>query len=468
MLTLPTAIFANEYSEWEELLAPNATLPSAMNQNDHSNPPPSQDDSQHIEYQILRVDQEILILKAELAYQNGEENTLKNYLNQLDKIGVLPLFQARVTRLKQLQPVTPNISTPIVASHLMIKNGVQPLTFSKDEEEVVAILLPLTGEYEQVGNQLLESLLSGLERIDFLGSLVVLDTMLYEGAFDVWQQVKAYEPSVVFGPLRKSVAAEWQVLNTGIPILYFNEMAFLNGNERAVSPSRVRGVMQLMHFLNEHDYQNILVLTEDSSASQNLESAFYSQWLSSQQPGLYQHQKIENTVGEAVELATNIKRSKARKHWLQRKLDANLVFKPRAREDIDVVVSFVSERKGIQVAPILDFYQLTDVPRIWFPTQPPSSRILNENPTSWHDSYAVLPPYLYRRWQKKIQQGEMSEESGLFYALGQVAVEIVNNATISDGLEWYVETEFGAIASDSSGQFYLLPMIYSLDSRNVK
>ena len=467
MLTLPTAIFANESSEWEDLLAPNVVLPVQMDQGRQSNVSLNQDASQSVENQILRVDQEILILKAELAYQNGEENTLKNYLNQIDKIGVLPRFQARVTRLKQLPLRMQERSAPDVASY-MVLTGLQPLSFSRDKEAVVAVLLPLTGEYEQVGNQLLESLLSGLERMGFLGSLVVLDTTLYQSAFDVWQQVKAYEPSFIFGPLRKSIAAEWQALNTGIPVLYFNEMTFLNGYERAVSPSRLWGNISLMRFLNEHHYQNILVLTEDSPVAKKLETAFYSQWLSSNQVGFYQQQIIEKTVGEAVERATNIKSSKARKHWLQRKIDANLVFKPRVREDIDVVVSFVSERNAIQVAPILDFYQLTDIPRVWFPTHTPTSRFLNENPTSWYDSYAILPPYLYHEWQKKIQQTDASGQSGLFYALGQVAVEIVNNSTISDGLELYVETEFGAIASDSSGQLYLLPMVYSLDSRNVQ
>jgi len=167
-------------------------------------------------------------------------------------------------------------------------------------------------------------------------------------------------------------------------------------------------------------------------------------------------------------MASNIKSSKERKRWLQRKIDSNLVFKPRAREDIEVVVSFVSERNAIQVAPILAFYQLTNIPHVWFPVKTPNARFLSENPASWQRSYAALPPYLYYAWQKRTQQSELPVKSGLFYALGQLAIEIVNDSTISDGLELYVEKGFGAIASDSSGQFYLLPIIYSLDSSNAK
>ncbi|MCF6253635.1 MAG: penicillin-binding protein activator [Thiomicrorhabdus sp.] len=467
VLTLPTAIFANERNEWEELLVPEGMPSSLINQRERPTVLPNQQPEQSIENQILRVDQEILILKAEVAYQNGEYNTLKNYLEKLDSLGVLPRFKARVTRLKQLPLTVQNTLPSNPASHLVV-SGIQPLGFSGDKEAVVAILLPLTGDYERVGNQLLESLLSGLEKINFLGSLVVLDTALYNSAFDVWQQVKDYEPSFIFGPLRKSIATEWQALNTRIPILYFNEMPFLNGNERAISPSRAQGVAQLIRFLEEQDHQNILVLTEDTPASQKLEAAFYARWHSLPQAGFYQPKVIEKTVGEAIEVATNIKRSKARKRWLQHKIDPYLVFNPRAREDIEVVISFVSENRAIQVSPILDFYRLTDVSHVWFPIQTSSPRFLTENHASWHNTYAALPPYLYLAAQPKIAKTESSEKSGLFHALGQVAVEIVHDSTLSDGLELYVETEFGAITSNSAGQFYLLPMIYSLDPLTTK
>lgn len=467
VMMLPTAIFANERSEWEELLAPENIPRAFIHQSDGQGLTPSQKPEQSIENQILRVDQEILILKAELAYQKGDYNALKNYLHRLDTLRVLPRFKSRVTRLKQLPTTLKDSLSTNRPSHLVV-SGIQPLGFSGEKEAVVAILLPLTGDYERVGNQLLESLLSALEKNNFLGSLVVLDTTLYDSAFDVWQQVNSYEPSFIFGPLRKSVAAEWQALNTRTPILYFNEMPFLKGYERAVSPSREQGVTQLIRFLDEKIDQNILVLTEETPASQKLEAAFYARWHSLPQSGGYQQQVIERTVGEAIEIAANIKNSKARKRWLQHKIDSYLMFKPRARADIDIVISFVSEHRAIQVAPMLEFYQLTDISHVWFPVQTSSTRFLIENRASWHNSYAVLPPYLYLATQEKKPEAQRSEKSGLFHALGQVAVEIVYDSALSDGLELYTETEFGAIASNSAGQFYLLPIIYSLNSINAK
>ncbi len=323
-----------------------------------------------------------------------------------------------------------------------------------------------------MGNQILEGLTDALTSADFVGTLVVLDTALYANAFEVWQLAKAYEPDFIFGPLRKTIANQWQSLSTGIPTFYFNEMRFLNGHERALSPSKVKGVEVLMRFLEAESYQNILVLTDNHAASEKLESAFYSLWHTSEHTGTYQQQHIDKTVGEAVEIASNREHSKARQLWLQSLVDVNLFFKPRVRKDIDVVISFLSERNAIQVTAILDFYGFSDIPRVWYPVQVPRVSFFKKNLSSLHASYAVLPAYVqpnlsFFAQEKDAFSGE-NNQFGLFYALGQVAVKIVNNSAISDGLELYIETEFGAIRSSSVGQFYLLPMMYWVNQNETE
>lgn len=441
-------------------------LPTAIFANEKKSPPPQKQETTNrlIEDQIFRIDQEILILKAELARQYGRRNALKDYMTQLDKMFILPMFQQRIVSLKKGfdrggEEIVLKSPMKAINSHLIV-TGVQPLSFpAGDKQAVIAVLLPLTGAYEQVGNQLLSSLTNSLESSAFLGSLLVLDTALYESAFDLWQRVKDYEPAFVFGPLRKPVAVQWQALNTGVPTLYFNEMGFLKGHERGLSPSKTKGLISLLQFLDNRFYQNILVLTDDSPASKKLESAFYSEWNATGEQGLYQHQLVDKTVGEAIEIASNIKRSKGRRGWLQKQLGVNLTFQARARVDFDVVISFLSERNAMQVASILDFYRLESTPRVWFPVQTPSHRFLKENLTLWQNSYAILPSTLY----DSLSQNHLPEESGLFYALGQVAVDIVSNSAISDGLELYMETDLGVIHSDSTGQFYLLPKVYWMD-----
>ncbi len=467
---LPTAIFANESAEWGELLAPS--MPYSMSWDHQSEG--VKEGEQSVEDQLLRVEQEILILKAEFAYQNSDQSELNNYIHQLNTMDILPRFKERVARLKFFLTQEKERGLDVaIESHLTV-TGIQPLQFpiGGGENSVIAVLLPLTGEYERAGNSLLEGVTDALKSADFVGTLVVLDTALYANAFEVWQLVKAYEPDFVFGPLRKTIANQWQSLSTGIPTFYFNEMDFLNGHERALSPSKVKGVEVLMRFLEREAYQDILVLTDNHPASEKLESAFYSLWQSLDNSGSYQHQHVDQTVGEAVEIASNIKHSKSRKSWFQSLTNTHVVFKPRARQDLDVVISFFSERNAIQVAAILDFYGFSDTPRVWYPVQAPRSSFFKKNLSSLNGSYAVLPTYFQRNFSDVTQeknniQGE-SNHFGLFYALGQVAGKIVNNSAVSDGLELYIETEFGGVQSNSVGQFYLLPMMYWVNQRETE
>ncbi len=472
-LILPTAIFANEGGEWDELLTPS--MPYSMSW-EHAESEQTTESEQSVEDQLTRVEQEILILKAEFAYQNSDHNELNNYIHQLNSMDILPRFKERVARLNifltQKKNVLNGMDTTI-ESYLTV-TGIQPLQFPRGggENSTIAVLLPLTGTYEQVGNQLLEGVTDALTSTGFVGTVVVLDTALYANAFEVWQLAKAYEPNFIFGPLRKTFAKQWQSLSTGIPTFYFNEMKFLNGHERALSPSKVKGVEVLMRFLEAESYQNILVLTDNHATSKRLEFAFYSLWHASEHTGTYQQQPIDKTVGEAVEIASNRKQSKARQLWLQSLIDVNLMFKPRARKDIDVVISFLSERNAIQVTALLDFYGFSDIPRVWYPIQIPSASFFKKNLPSLHASYAVLPAYFQHNASfSSPEKNEFSNDTkrfGLFYALGQVAVKIVNNSAISDGLELYIETEFGAIRSSSVGQFYLLPMMYWVNQNNTE
>lgn len=469
---LPTAIFANVGDEWGELLAPS--MPYSMSWESSVDSEEARDKEESVDNQIVRVEQEILILKAEFAYQNRDYNELKNYIHQLNAMDILPIFKERMARLKFFLSQEGEIQNSVtIESHLTV-TGIQSLQFpiGGGENSVVAVLLPLTGEYEQAGNPLLEGITDALKNAGFEGTLVVIDTALYANAFEVWQLVKAYEPDFVFGPLRKIIANQWQSLSTGIPTFYLNEMSFLNGYERALSPSKERGVEILMRFLERESYQNILVLTDNHLASEKLESAFYSLWQSSNNSGSYQHQHVDKTVGEAIEVASNINDSKSRKSWFQSLTNTHVVFKPRARKDLDVVISFLSERNAIQVAAILDFYGFSDTPRVWYPVQAPRHAFFKKNLSSFNSSYIVFPAYFQRNilstTQEKNHIQDKNNHFGLFYALGQVAGKIVNNSAVSDGLELYIESEFGVIQSNSVGQFYLLPMMYWVNQHETE
>ncbi len=471
------ASFASQTTEWQDLLTnqPSRSMGSqSVTQGNGAQKPLTSNEKKarndDLENQVERIDQEIILLRAELARKNNDLNQVKIYINQLNRMVVLPIFQQRLavlklylTMAKRTSQASSNSSDNAINSSLYV-GSIEPLKFpDASEKSIIVVLLPLTGPYEQAGNKVLSGLTNALEAISFQGSLAVFDTAIYKTVFELWEIVKYYDPDFIFGPLQKQTALQWQTLNTGIPTFYFNSMDSLFGHERAFSPSKSKGLDQVLSILNSSQFQNVLVLTDSSESSKKLEAEFYQAWSSLNSKGQYQHQPIERTVGQSIETAMNVKRSTERYRWLQRVAESTFEFTPRPRHDIEVIVTFIPKNKAIQVGPILDFYQLTQVTHIWYPSQTPNLDSLRKSLIPWQQTYAVLPVYTQAALTLNKPNAQQEDRNGLFYALGQVAVEIVKNPAISDGLNLHINTEFGAVSSNTIGQFHLLPVVYWVD-----
>ena len=474
---LPMASFAYQTAEWQDLLSIQSSKSIESQQITQENWPKTPltsdekiDQNDYLENQVERIDQEIILLRAELARKNSDLNQVKIYINQLNRMVVLPVFQQRLAALKlyltmakRSSQASSNSSSNALNSYLYV-GSLEPLKFPEvSEKSIIVVLLPLTGPYEQAGNKVLSGLTNALEAISFHGSIAVFDTAIYKTVFELWEIVKYYDPDFIFGPLQKRTAQQWQALNTGIPTFYFNSMDYLFGHERAFSPSQSKGLDQVLSILNNSQFHNVLVLTDSSESSKKLESEFYQAWSSLNSRGQYQHQPIERTVGQSIEAAMNIQRSKERYRWLQKVTGSSFEFTPRPRQDFEAVVTFIPQNKAIQVGPILNFYQLTQVTHIWYPSQRPNLDSLRKSLNTWQQTYAVLPVYNQADFALNNPNSQQEDKNGLFYALGQVAIEIVKNPVISDAQNLYVNTEFGAMSSNTIGQFHLLPVVYWVD-----
>ncbi|MGM0541756.1 MAG: hypothetical protein ACQEQR_04905 [Pseudomonadota bacterium] len=474
---LPMASFAYQTAQWQDLLSSESSKstedPSAT-QGDWPQKPLTLDNktdqNYYLENQLEIIDQEIILLRAELAQKNNDINQVKIYINQLNRMVILPIFQQRLavlklylTTAKRSSQTRSNSSGQALNSYLYV-GSIEPLKFpDASEKSIIVVLLPLTGPYKQAGNKILSGLTDALEAISFQGSLAVFDTAIYETVFELWEIVKYYDPDFIFGPLQKQTAQQWQALNSGVPTLYFNSMDSLFGHERAFSPSKSKGLDQVLSILNNSQFENVLVLTDSSESSKKLEAEFYQAWLSLNSRGQYQHQSIERTVGESIEAAMNVQRSQERHAWLQKMTESTFQFRPRTREDFEAVVTFIPKNKAIQVGPLLDFYQLSQVTHIWYPNQTSNLDALYKSLISWQQAYAVLPIYNQAELALNKPTPSKEDKNGLFYALGLVAVEIVKQSAISDGQDLYINTQFGAISSNTIGQFHLLPAVYWVD-----
>ncbi|WEJ63335.1 penicillin-binding protein activator [Thiomicrorhabdus lithotrophica] len=410
--------------------------------------------------EVKRLDQEILILRAEMSKKNGDIKQVRQYISELNRQYIIPAFKGRVDALRKYIDSAPTSS--LLSFFSFSKTIEFPLN---DTNSVVAVLLPTTGDYGAVGLELQESLQNGLAEAGFQGKLIALDSALYDSAFEMWEVLKFYEPSFIFGPLKKQRIAQWQQLNTGVSTLYFNDTGSLGSGEYSLSPSKQSGLEQVFQVLNQAQYQKILVLSNDSVASQKLERTFHQAWLNSNNTADYVLQNIVENVGQTIDKGLNVQSSKDRYRWLQSVLKQPIEFAPRVRKDIEAVISFVPEQQAIQVAPYLNFLPLEKaITHIWYPSETPSISYLKANLDAWQQTFAILPLSLPSDLGKKNILQTNKLKNGLFYALGRVAIEIVKNPDLSSSVDTLVDTEYGTYVRDSNGQFNLLPIIYWADS----
>lgn len=458
VMTLPLASFAYA-EEWDEFFR-DSEPKSLIDLGGKKSQTKNKTEGQQRLQQVSRLDQEILILRAEMSKQNGDHKQVAQYLKQIKKQFIIPAFQKRVDRLETYLSNLPQ-SPSLLSLFSFSKNIDFPML---DSSSVVAIVLPTSGRFESVGQALQNAIQSALTTSGFKGKLVALDSNLYATAFDLWEILKYYEPDFIFGPLQKNKVQQWQELDTGVTTLYFNETNSLARNEYSLSPNKVVGLEQVFQVLNQAQYQKIMVLRDNDEASKNIERVFNQAWLGINNPKGYVLQTIDKTVGQSIDSGLKVKESKDRHKWLQSVLNQSLAFKPRVRQDIEAVISFVPETKAIQIAPYLDFLNSPqDIAHIWYPTKTPNANYLKQNVDSWSQTFAILPISLAGSLEK-LQPNTSKNKNGLFYALGKVAIEIVKNPSISSTVDTLIDTKFGTYVRNANGQFSLLPTVYWADN----
>ncbi|WP_173271259.1 penicillin-binding protein activator [Thiosulfatimonas sediminis] len=417
-----------------------------------------------MEQQIKQIDQEILILRAELALKNGDISQLQQQINQLEASGVLPLFVERVAQLKT--HLEQGKSKPSLFEFLGL-TGTRFDVDLTDPNAVVAIVLPMSGDYQRVGSSLSLGIESALKKQGFKGQIYHFDTEQYGNLYLLWERLKNFQPNLIFGPLKKLNIQAWHDLQTGVPTLYLNDAPInYQSYEKSLSPSRSGGMLKSVDYLHKNFYKGALLLAQDDERAALLLDEFNA--LNNQQAKSmpYAVQRIETSVDDGIEKGLGIEESKARAAVLRKRIARTIEFVPRSRQDLDAVLSLLPANQAVQVAPFLNLYQLSHVKHLWFAPQVPKLTDLTLYQTAWQETYAFLPTYLYQSYQQEVNLRPQAE-SGIFNALGTAAVEILTFSDQFDQRDWLINTSVGQVETRPTGQFYLLPAVYFLNNAKV-
>ncbi|BBP43992.1 hypothetical protein [Thiosulfativibrio zosterae] len=419
--------------------------------------------------QILWLDLEILLLKAELAQKNGALQEVRAYLTEIHKNPIPPFLQARLGELDAYSQAQEG--TPEVAKQAFEFKPENPL-----------ILLPLSGPYQAAGEQVLAGLKSGFPDKE----LQVIDTAIYDNAFELWELVKLIKPSFIFGPLRPEFAQEFAAFDTQIPTLMLNEITTNHSYVKYFTPSRTAQIPGLVKLIQKNGFHRVLLL---SAGNQLAQTQAFLQAQAQLPPDMsYEvlQAPIKVSIDQTLEQHLGALLSESRRVWLQKTLDEHLEEGVRARQDIDLVLSFLPFRSAMQVSPILSFYHLNSVAHLWVPTGLPSVEIFSANLPFWQETQAMLPKFYVDQVAATIAANPsqssfdtaklpltsaetVDKETlnssvhtvGIFYALGQVAAEIVQKMTASPLQQ--MPTSLGQVQWDVDKNIQLTPSFYWLD-----
>lgn len=409
-----------------------------------------------LEKQIQQIDQEIVLLRAELAKSNGNQRALSQYLEQLQAMDLLPGFQARFENLK---------AAASQEQAMQVSDSYEQSFKLPDAQSNVIVLLPLSGQYAAAG----EAILTALKlHWPYQKPFVVLDSAIYEQMFELWELVKLYSPDFIIGPLDKRNAVAWQALHTGIPNLYLNQLAQFSASEKGLAPNKEKGLQQLASFIQQTGLQHLLILAKKNEGARKLAFEFEQAWLKSDAFMHYQVAEVGESVDQSLQDALNVTRSRSRKNWLQKNLQSDLEFEPRARQDIDAIVHFLQVDEAVQIKPLINFYHLNSSMSLWYPSVYPSRSELLSLLPSWQQTYAFIPPYLTLASEENDVENSLYGKNGLFYALGQLVAETVNNSLVLKARQHLAYSQAGELVSDHQAELQLLPSVYWLDDRQLQ
>lgn len=415
--------------------------------------------SDNLDQQILLIDVEILLLKAELARKNGERQTLKNYLSQIqvlqEGIKLSSSFQQRLNALKTYL-ATVNKSDKAPTS----------LKFQFAPENVVA-LLPVSGPYESVGNEIAEGLRSELQSAYPDMGFKVIDTHLYNSMFELWEWIQLYQPSFIFGPLDKQNADDLLRFDPIVSTLILNDVSFDEKSPFAslTLHSDNYSLERLIDYIEKNQYNRIVVLHDETKSSLKLLNSFQEMTAlrstESNSKINVQQAVVRTNVDKTVDSLVNTLASQARKNWLQKTIDKKLVFEERSRKDLEFIVSFLPFRLAMQVSPLLTYYHLNSVTHFWVPSKLPNMQQFVKSLPFWQQTLSVFPYYYVQSILSKQERVDTNFEVGIFYALGELAAKIALNP--NEYSQVISDTSLGKLNKREGLHWYFAPEIYWLD-----
>ncbi|MBT8152047.1 MAG: penicillin-binding protein activator [Gammaproteobacteria bacterium] len=233
----------------------------------------------------------------------------------------------------------------------------------------VAVMLPTSGALAQAG----KALRDGLSAAHFAASASGRDTptlIFFDSSSEpiesLYLQAEQQGAEFILGPLQKEQVKSLFTMPSRLPILTLNFV-----DDELPPPDNVvqfglaaeDEAEQLAEVAQQRGAKSVLVLHVSKSWAERAAWAFTERWLElgGAEPGVRALSSIENY---SAEMATSfaLHESKARHRRMQNLLGKKMEFKPRRRQDIDMVVIFANSSEAKAIKPLLAYHYAGDLP----------------------------------------------------------------------------------------------------------
>ncbi len=358
----------------------------------------------------------VRFLKAQAAYEQGDLRQARRLINEITPWipeghvlhSRLRALRDRVDRAQRLRvaPVERVESRGTVIEVESEGVGQVPWAWFSADRPYLA-LLPLSGRYGAAGR----AMLATMRAASAFRPLEVIDSALFD-ASELKQLIDAYGPAWLLGPLRPETAAALAQAGVSQPMLVLASRC---------PESVVRCVPLVPSLQAAFLRQGRLQLQRRRSLLLVDTSRWMALPLSQREPIIAAAAETvlldEKSADAVLRDRLNLSASQARIGWLAHQLGHGLVSRPRPRGDYEQVVMFTSAQQAYQVASLLRYWGV-DTPLYWFPSRPPSFRLLDRQLSTWPAMTAWLHPFL-------VSKSPQYSNFGIFHATAQSVVRVL-------------------------------------------
>ena len=233
----------------------------------------------------------------------------------------------------------------------------------------IAVLLPQTGPLAAAGQAILKGIISAHFDQGQESELVFYDTTQWNSTIDLIGSATENGADFILGPLAKNRVEELAVARLKVPVLALNRLSETdsikskNGNlfffalapEDEARQLAIRGV--------QAGHKNILLIAPNDDWGDRTANAFRGGFSNQGSVNIIEHrfQKDEAYAG-FVKRVLAVDNSEKRAQELRKVIGQPFAFKPRRRQDIDMIALLADANKSRQINPALAFYYADNLP----------------------------------------------------------------------------------------------------------